>query len=51
MLEILEITNKHIMWNKTILFAETCSWSAGPIIAGLMRNNQIFFMEASFCCV
>lgn len=28
------------LWNKTIIFAEKCSWKAGPYLAEMMRNNS-----------
>ena len=43
-MEISVITNGHPLWDKTILFAENCSWKAGPYLAKKMRNNE--FAEA-----
>lgn len=30
----------HDLWNKTIEFAEKCSWRAGPYLALEMKNND-----------
>lgn len=29
----------HNLWNKTISFAQSCSWKAGPLLAELMQEN------------
>ncbi len=29
----------HILWNKTISFAQSCSWKAGPYLAERMKEN------------
>ena len=29
----------HPLWEKTIAFAQSCSWKAGPFLAERMRNN------------
>lgn len=39
-MEILVIINDHPLWDETILFAENCSWKAGPYLAQRMRNNE-----------
>ena len=33
------MTDGHPFWEKTIAFAETSSWKAGPYLAGMMRNR------------
>ena len=43
-MEISVITNNHPLWEKTISFAESCSWKAGAYLAKKMRNNE--FAEA-----
>ena len=30
----------HPLWDKTISFAENCSWKAGPYLAKMMRNKE-----------
>ena len=30
----------HPLWERTIAFAEACSWKAGPYLADMMRNNK-----------
>lgn len=38
---IIEIlTPTHPLWNKTISFAENCSWRAGAVLARKMRENN-----------
>ena len=29
----------HNLWNKTISFAQSCSWKAGPVLAERMKEN------------
>lgn len=48
MLEILAITNTHDLWDKTIQFAENCSWRAGQYLAEMMRKNQFNDWERVF---
>ena len=38
MIEIM--TSTHPLWNKTISFAEKCSWRAGAALARKMREND-----------
>ena len=44
-MEISVITNSHPLWEKTITYAETCSWKAGPALANKMRNNEFAEVE------
>ena len=37
MIEIMK--SGHPLWNKTIAFAENCSWRAGAALAKRMRKN------------
>lgn len=39
MIEIYLMTEEHKQWKKTISFAETCSWKAGPFLAKKMAEN------------
>ena len=34
------IQKGHILWDKTIAFAQSCSWKAGPYLADRMRANS-----------
>ena len=34
------LTFGHELWNKVINYAETCSWEAGRVLAGKMREND-----------
>ena len=34
------ITKGHILWDKTISFAQSCSWKAGPYLADRMKVNS-----------
>jgi len=43
MIEILAMKQGDNYWNKTISFAENCSWIAGPLLADLMKKNR--FLE------
>jgi len=38
--EIKAISFGHDLWDKTIEFAEKCSWKAGSFLALKMRNND-----------
>ena len=38
-MEIVIMTYEHSFWDKTVAFAETCSWKAGPYLARMMRNR------------
>lgn len=39
-MEIQMIQKGHILWNKTISFAQSCSWKAGPYLADCMKKNS-----------
>ena len=39
-MEISFIKCGHPHWEKTIAFAEGCSWVAGPLLARIMRKNE-----------
>ena len=47
-IKIYEITGKHKFWNKTIEFAENCSWRAGKSLAALMKENKFLDWERVF---
>lgn len=34
------LTFGHVLWNKVIKYAETCSWGAGRVFASKMREND-----------
>lgn len=36
------------LWNKTIYFAQNCSWSAGKHIANILQENRFSEWEAFF---
>ena len=38
-MEILMMRKGHPLWNRTISFAQACSWKAGPYLAERMREN------------
>ena len=38
-MEIQMIQKGHILWDKTISFAQSCSWKAGPYLAERMKVN------------
>ena len=38
-MEILMIQQGHPLWNRTISFAQVCSWKAGPLLAKRMQEN------------
>ena len=44
-MEISVITKGHPLWDKTISFAQNCSWKAGPYLAEKMRNNEFYENE------
>ena len=44
-MEILLIKQEHPLWEKTISFAEKCSWKAGPFLAERMRKNDFHDWE------
>ena len=35
----------HPLWDRTIAFAEKCSWRAGPYLAKMMRKNEFLPWE------
>ena len=39
-MEIQMIQKGHILWDKTISFAQSCSWKAGPYLADRMKVNS-----------
>ena len=39
-MEIQMIQKGHILWDKTISFAQSCSWKAGPYLADRMKENS-----------
>lgn len=39
-MEISLIKSGDSLWNDTIMFAEKCSWKAGPFLAEMMWNNS-----------
>ena len=45
MIELLLIRPGHPYWEKTAEFARTCSWSAGPLLARRMRENDFLDWE------
>lgn len=47
-METLAITSTHDLWDKTIRFAENCSWRAGQYLAEIMRKNQFHDWERVF---
>ena len=44
-MEISVISYGHPLWDKTISFAENCSWRSGPYLARKMRNNEFEKIE------
>ena len=46
--EISVMTYGHPLWDKTISFAENCSWKAGPYLAKMMRNKEFSETERVF---
>lgn len=51
MIEILGMTVGHAYWQKTMQFAETCSWRAGPYLANEMRKGAFHDWERVFAAV
>lgn len=39
-MEIVLMDYGHPLWEKTMAFAEQCSWKAGPYLAKMMRNHE-----------
>lgn len=39
-MEIVLMAYGHPLWEKTMAFAEQCSWKAGPYLAKMMRNHE-----------
>ena len=44
-MEIAIMTSGHPLWEKTIAFAEQCSWRAGAFLAQKMRDNDFSDIE------
>ncbi len=51
MLTITPLTKDSKYWNETIIFAEHCSWSAGPFLADKMRKNDFLEWERVFAAL
>ena len=45
------MTSAHPLWQKTISFAETCSWRAGAALAQKMRENDFAQNERVFIAI
>lgn len=39
------MSKEHPMWEKTIRYAECCSWKAGPYLAHMMRSGNLTDIE------
>ena len=50
-MKIIAINKNHIWWNKTILFAEKCSWNPGKHLAERMKENDFVDWERVFVTV
>ena len=48
MIEIFAMTQGHALWDKTIAFAQDCTWKAGPYLAELMIQDQFLEWERVF---
>lgn len=48
MVEIVSIQKQSILWEKTIVYAENCSWRAGKYLASLMKENAFKEWERIF---
>lgn len=44
-MEVSVIKQGHPLWEKTIAFAESCSWRAGPYLANMMKRNAFLPWE------
>ena len=51
MIEIFGMTAGHAYWKKTIRFAKTCSWGAGPYLVNEMRKEAFQDWERVFAAV
>ena len=51
MTEIWGMAAGHAYWEKTIQFAENCSWRAGPYLAKEMKRGAFQDWERVFCAV
>lgn len=51
MMEVLLMRQGHPLWQKTIEFAQACSWQAGPFLANLMRENRFLDWERVIAAV
>lgn len=47
-MKIIAITPQSPLWERTIAFAQSCSWRAGPYLASLMRKNAFTDWERVF---
>lgn len=50
-MKIERIEYNSALWEKTIDFAENCSWIAGKHIAGMLRENRFSDWEAFFIAI
>lgn len=44
-MQIYVMNKDHFLWEKTISFAEACSWKAGPYLADMMRSGKMTDIE------
>ncbi len=47
-MDFLGLTPENNLWEKTIVFADSCTWSAGSYLANLMRQNAFHGNERVF---
>ncbi len=45
------LTPEDNLWEKTIVFADSCTWSAGSYLANLMRQNAFHGNERVFAAI
>ena len=50
-MEVIRLLPESPIWNKTIDFAENCSWVAGKHFAQLLRGNRFTDWEAAFAAI
>lgn len=50
-IQIVKLNQESVLWQKAILFAESCSWIAGKHFAEMLRNNAFEDWEAAFAAV
>ena len=51
MIEVRKVVRTDALWNRLADYAQSCSWIAGPHLAGMLRENRFSGWEAVFAAM